>query len=575
LPRHQTLRAALDWSYDLLAADERVVFRRLAAFADIFDLAAACAVVGSGEIAPPQIVEHLSALVAKSLVVAEIDGAVVRYRMLDTMRSYAREKLDESGERKELARRHARYYLDLLERAEPEWEWRRAELTAEYRRHVDDVRAAMDWAFSPDGDALLGVALTAVAIPLWEYLSLAAEQRVRAERALAALTAAGGFDAHREMKLQTALARARMSSGVAMPDIESSLTRALELAESLGDVDHQLRTLASLHDFKKDRESKDALARKFFAVASSPADRLYGEFMVGAGSFWFGEFNKARHHFERVIAHGPVSGRRAVRAFEQALAKSYLAPVLWLLGFPQQAMDLAKSATEEARATDRATTLCRSLARAGCPIALWEGDLALAESYTDLLIDEATRYGLTVRRAFGHAYRGMLFVRRGDLRAGLPLLRGSIEELEKLKVTVAYRVFKFVGELAAALGRSGQVAEGLTTIDDAIDRSERAEELWIMPELLRVKGELLVLRDAPGAADEAEACFRKALDWAEGQNALSWQLRVATNLAQLLQCRGRTADAVASLAPVYDRFTEGFDTADLTAARALLDSLKS
>jgi predicted ATPase len=183
---------------------------------------------------------------------------------------------------------------------------------------------------------------------------------------------------------------------------------------------------------------------------------------------------------------------------------------------------------------------------------------------------------LTVRRAFGNAYRGMLFVKRGDVSTGLALLRGSFDELEKLGVTaVAYRMFMFLGELAAALGGAGQPAAGLATIDEAIDRAGRAEELWLMPELLRVKGELLVMHGAPGAAEEADACFRKALEWAQGQDALSWQLQAATSLARLLRGRGRSADANACLAPVYSRFTEGFDSADLTAARALLDGLKS
>ena len=360
-----------------------------------------------------------------------------------------------------------------------------------------------------------------------------------------------------------------------MIDVEAGLDRALHLAENLGDVDHQLRTLAILHDFKRHRESKAVVARKFFALAATPADRLYGEFMEGAASYWFGDLSTARHRLERVIAHGPVSGRRAIRAFEQPLARAYLAPVLWLLGFPQKAIDLAKDAADEAQAVNRALTLCRSLARAGCPVALWAGDLELAEHYIDLLIDESTRNGLPVRRALGNAYRGMLFVRRGDLPAGVALLRGSVDELEKREATVAYRMFMLVGELAAALGRAGRLAEGLATIDDAIDRSGRADELWIMPELLRIKGELLFAHGSAGAADEADACFRQALDWAERQGALSWQLRAATSLARLLQGRGRAADAIARLAPVYDRFTEGFDTADLTAARALLNSLKS
>jgi predicted ATPase len=127
--------------------------------------------------------------------------------------------------------------------------------------------------------------------------------------------------------------------------------------------------------------------------------------------------------------------------------------------------------------------------------------------------------------------------------------------------------------MAEALGRAGQIADGLAAIEDAIDRSERTEERWATAEMLRVKGELLLLQGAHGAAAAAEGHFRHALDLARRQGALSWKLRAATSLARLLSDRGRSADATALLQPVYDLFTEGFATVDLKAAKALLDDL--
>ncbi len=135
-----------------------------------------------------------------------------------------------------------------------------------------------------------------------------------------------------------------------------------------------------------------------------------------------------------------------------------------------------------------------------------------------------------------------------------------------------YRVLSFLVDLAEALGRAGQVADGLAMAGDAIARCLSSEELWGMAELLRIKGELIVTDGAAGAANEAEASFRQALDWARRQGALSWELRSATSLARLLHDQGRSADALALLQPVYDRFTEGFDTADLKAAKTLLDA---
>ena len=119
------------------------------------------------------VIEAFASLVAKSLVVAEVVGAVARYRLLDTTRAYAIEKLDESGERDRLARCHAEYYRDVFERAETESETRpRTEWLADYERLIDNLRAALDWAFSLDGAASIGVALTAAAVPLWMHLSL-------------------------------------------------------------------------------------------------------------------------------------------------------------------------------------------------------------------------------------------------------------------------------------------------------------------------------------------------------------------------------------------------------------------
>ena len=110
-------------------------------------------------------------------------------------------------------------------------------------------------------------------------------------------------------------------------------------------------------------------------------------------------------------------------------------------------------------------------------------------------------------------------------------------------------------------------------IEEANARSERTEECWPIAELLRVKGELLLLQGAPGAAAVAEDHFRQALDWARRQSALSWELRAAMSQARLLDKQGRSADGLAILQPVYDRFTEGFGTADLISAKHLLDEL--
>src|SRR5260221_7784043 len=236
LPRHQTLQATLDWSYELLTEPERVVLRHLAIFAGGFTMQAAGAVAADGEIAPSEVVDSVANLVAKSLVTADVGGAIVRYRLLETTQAYALEKLVEAGEFDAVAGRHARRYLDLFEGAAEEAETRPTdEWLADYVPRIDNLRTALDWAMSPDGDASIGVALTAAAIPLWMHLSLMEECRGRVERALAAIAADANQDERRAMQLQTALGTSLMYTRGAIAETGAAGTKALEIAESLDD----------------------------------------------------------------------------------------------------------------------------------------------------------------------------------------------------------------------------------------------------------------------------------------------------------------------------------------------------
>ena len=206
LPRHKTLRATLDWSYDMLPEPERVVLRRLGVFSGSFAIEAIDALTSHVEIPARDSINHVANLVAKSLVIADTVGAAAHYRLLETMRFYALEKLTESGELKALARRHAEYYLSVFERAEAEWKaLPTTEWLATYGRQIDNLRAALDWAFSPNGDATIGVALTTAAVPLWMHLSLMEECRARVERALAGLEPGPDRDTRREERLLAAL----------------------------------------------------------------------------------------------------------------------------------------------------------------------------------------------------------------------------------------------------------------------------------------------------------------------------------------------------------------------------------
>ena len=135
-------------------------------------------------------------------------------------------------------------------------------------------------------------------------------------------------------------------------------------------------------------------------------------------------------------------------------------------------------------------------------------------------------------------------------------------------------VVRLVGLLIAeGFSRAGLIVDGLAAVEETLAWTQRSEEQWLMAELLRVRGDLLLLQNPPATA-AAKDHFRQALDWARRQGALSWELRAATSPARLLLDRGRSTEAMAVLQPVYDRFTEGFDTADLKTAKALIDALE-
>ncbi|HZB93087.1 MAG TPA: winged helix-turn-helix domain-containing protein [Stellaceae bacterium] len=191
LPRYQTLRATLDWSHNLLAETDRIVLRRLAVFAGSFTLDAAASIVADATVAPWQVVERIAELVAKSLVVADSAGAARRYRLLDTMRAYALEKLADSGEFATLALRHAAFFCDYFASGVVVWEATPSIRWLEtYAPEIDNVRAALEWAFGAGGDEQRGIELAATSRLLWYLMSLNDQGRLWLERAIAVLTAA-------------------------------------------------------------------------------------------------------------------------------------------------------------------------------------------------------------------------------------------------------------------------------------------------------------------------------------------------------------------------------------------------
>jgi predicted ATPase len=418
------------------------------------------------------------------------------------------------------------------------------------------------------------------AVPLWLQLSLMEECRRHVERALANISSAPTYDARRDLQLSAALGSVLVYTNLGQ-SARDAWTHALEIAEQLNEPDYKLRALWGLWVDSLNNGAFQAaleLARRFSTAAvesDDPTDVLMGERMVGITLHFLGDQAGAQKHINHMLDRyvAPIHASHIVRfQFDQRLtARAFRARCLWLLGLPDQALQLMERTVEDARATGHALSVCNVLGQGACPVAFWSGDLVAAQRYVQLLMDYAASHTLNLWRAWVSCFEGLLVVKRGDTAAGLNLLRSVLAEVVEIRSLPRY--LGLLGELASAMGQAGETGQALDTINGAIERSERRQERWCLPELLRVKGELMLLQGSSHAVEAASGDVRQALDLAREQSALSWELRAASSLARLQRQQGNHDDARILLNGVYGRFTEGFGTSDLQSARRLLDEL--
>jgi predicted ATPase/DNA-binding winged helix-turn-helix (wHTH) protein len=586
LPRHQTLTATLDWSYDVLSECEQAALRRLSVFAGSFTLEAAQAVATAGLVVSSDIVEVVTSLVSKSLLNADVTTAIGHYRLLDTTKAYALKKLTESGEFAQTARRHAIYIQYLLERASGDAATSSsmalaAQLSAE-SKIVDEARAVINWAFSGDGDVESGITVTVASIAVWTHLSLNAECCRYLEQAL--LAGKTSFEQHdrRKMQLLAALGAALVWTKGPGAEADAAFEDALKIAESLDDADYQVRVLWGLWSshFNSGRIRVSlATAKKFRDVAANYGDTtaaLVGERTIGMSLFYLGDHTNSRRHAESMLGrYSRPRDRADIARFQfdpRIVSRTLLAKLLWAQGFPDQAIGEAHGVVEEAITIGHGMSLALALAQGACHVTLLCGDLTAAERFIDLLLKHTLEHVLDLWHAWATCFGATLLIARGSTHEGLKTLQGVLDELPK-GAFFAHNA-GIQATLAEALGRVGAISRAHAIIDQALMRSERDEERWYMAEFLRIRGELLRLEDTPKAMGEAKQQFRRSLDCARQQDAPSWELRTSISLARLHQGQGQFLEARDALAPIYGRFKEGFLTADLRTAKALLEALR-
>jgi predicted ATPase/DNA-binding winged helix-turn-helix (wHTH) protein len=579
LPRHQTLLATLDWSYELLSETEARVLRHLAVFNGDFSLDAAGAVIGNLD--DVSVADSLTGLVVKSLVAADFKAGDDHYRLLDTTRAYALEKLRGAGEHRETARRHAEYFREALIQVEAESDsLPQADWQSRYGRHLGNVRAGLEWAFSADGDSQIGAALTAAAVPLWVHLSLFGECRERTELALAKLDDDGAIGPTRlRMQLSAALGWSLTYSQGRARDARPALAITLELADRLDDKHYRLRALWGLCiDQFNNGEFLKALefAQRFTKAAegsADPTDLMLADRLLAVSLHFLGDQNGARRHIDRVDASLDLLDEKPkIFPLDLRISTHYFrARILWMQGLADQALRLVERNIEEGRANGHALTFCSVLGQGACPITFLAGDFDAAERYGEALFEHTERHAIRLWRLWAGCFKGMVMAKRGNIDAGLGLLRSEIERAGDARFLP--RFLLPLGELAACLGEANQIEKGLAAADETLGRCKARQEQWYVPELLRIKGELMLKDPQHQSASSAEQCFSEALKLAKQQGALFWELRNALSLARLWVGQDRKIDARQILAPVYGAFTEGFQIADIREVKTLLAPL--
>jgi hypothetical protein len=300
-----------------------------------------------------------------------------------------------------------------------------------------------------------------------------------------------------------------------------------------------------------------------------------GHQFVGWALHVIGKQSQARHHIEQVGESYATPARRSqiirYQFDQQVLAQTCLSRVLWLQGLPESALRTAKFSAETALATGHALTICFMLTDAVCPIALHNGALSEVERFVAILLDYSAKHGLDIWNAWGRSIRGAMLSQQGDVREGLSLLQRAMTDIRPSGFVSRNQAH--FGMLAQGLARVGQPARGLAVISEAFTQLGRTKEHWYAAELLRIKGELCLLTGAERAGSAAEVHFQQALELAQQQGALLWELRASTSLARLWQAQSRRTDARETLRRVSDRFVEGSDTPDVKAARTLISEL--
>ena len=416
---------------------------------------------------------------------------------------------------------------------------------------------------------------------------------------------------HQELDLQIALGPALMvTRGMASPETGRAYTRARELCEQVGETPRLFEVLLGLSAFYQQQgklQTARELREQLLSLAQRQGDPVFlfrSHHLLGATLCILGELASARSHLEQGFAlydprqHRSLASGTGLDPWVHS--RNFFARVLWLLGYPDKALEMSREALTLARERAHPYSLTFTLGFAARFHQL-RGEGTLVQERAEAVIALSTEHGFLQVLAGGTILRGCALAGQGQVEEGIAQMRQGLDAYRSTGAEMERP--HYLALLGEACGKAGQVAEGLAAIEEALALTQESGARWYEAEVYRVKGEL-VLKAVPRYAPagllgtnglstvapsseqgeriegqeteieaEAEACFHKAIEVARGQSAKSWELRATVSLCRLWEGQGKREEARQMLTEVYGWFTEGFDTADLKEAKALLEML--
>lgn len=569
MPRHQTLYEALDWSFELLSERERFALKWLSVFPGFFTLEAGRAIMGESCGLADDIGEVLDGIVAKSMISVDLCDTVARYRLLDTTRAFAQAKLAESGRHREVIARHACYVADRLGK----FDMNALALEGETREANDllgDVRAALPWAFSDEGDR--NTALR-IAVHCGHFLipfSLFDEAGRWIDHAMSILNKDERANSI-GMYLEAAYGAIQIMTQANGDIARAAIKRGLAIAQRLRNykVEYRLTYCLQLLDINAGQfDQLMPLARRLKALSEKidePHCTTSTLHMIATAHALAGDQRLAQEMFEQVIreriASSPVSPSDYAFVGDPWIG---MAITLWLRGFSDQAVRAARLIS-----TNFPSVLFSCMGLASAAVIFREiGDPGSANFVADKLRDKADRYSMIPFQAVALGFTGQKLQERGCDVEAIDRLHMALGQLRAREYGMYGAIF--ARSLVKAFIRTGQARKAQQIVDARIMWIHSIGSSYDLPEWLRIRAEIEL---RVGEPTRAESTLRSAIDLAREQGALSWELRAETDLARLMLDRGQGEEAGRRLKAVLAQFEEGFATHDLIVASNLLEEL--